>query len=679
MKSNKELFIIIIILLIASLLRFYNLMHDSPYFFNPDERNMANAVSGFRLPAKLTGIPICLISQISPILENDPGSNSRRNDPGSSAQKSPINCNLNPHFFSYGQFPLYLAFVSDIFTREGLAVLQGPPLNNYLSTSFPSAIFWLRFWSAFFSTLTVLLVYLITELVINSRLSNFTLQNPTSHIPLLTSLMIAFTPGLIQSAHFGTTESLLTFFFMASIYLSLSYLSHLGNVKFVILTSLVIGLSLGSKLTGIFFFIPPIITLIIRIIEVLKSRSTKKISSLFVYLFICLFVFICSILVFILSSPYNLVEPENFKSAVFGYESDVATGKYEAFYTRQFVNTTPVLFQAEKIFPYALGWPVFVLGTIGFLLFNLNLISKLILFIQHQSQKSKVKSQNYNLKVKSFKLLNFELHFCIFHFAFLIYLIPNAFLFAKWTRFMTPILPFFAVFSGYFIFSLFNLLPTFEVKAQKSKIKMQNLVKSSKFSALNLALIFALCALSLLPGVAFMSIYTREDTRITGSKWIYQNIPNNSYILSETANVVDIPLGLPNYQLPISNYQVISFDFYHMDENKKLFYNLLDHLEKAEYIFIPSRRIFANYTKLPSKYPLVTKYYQLLFSGALGFEKVTEISSFPQLSIINYQLSIPDEQSEETYTVFDHPVVRIYHKTKQLSLSDYLSLFENEN
>ncbi len=112
---------------------------------------------------------------------------------------------------------------------------------------------------------------------------------------------MTFSPGLIQSAHFGTTESFLTFFFLASVYLSLRYLSDLSNLQFLILNSIVIGLALGSKLTGVFFFIPPIITIIIRIIGVLKSAGKKRPPKLFVYWMIGLLVFVGSISIFIIS------------------------------------------------------------------------------------------------------------------------------------------------------------------------------------------------------------------------------------------------------------------------------------------------------------------------------------------------------------------------------------------
>jgi hypothetical protein len=236
---------------------------------------------------------------------------------------------------------------------------------------------------------------------------------------------------------------------------------------------------------------------------------------------------------------------------------------------------------------------------------------------------------------------------------------------------MTPVFPFFAIFAGLGVQQIYQVLKNFIIKYQKS-----NNIFSFSFFILH----FAFLILVILPGIAFMSIYTHEDSRVTASRWIYENVPSNSYILSETANVVDIPLQIPNYTLPSRDYNltVISFDFYHLDEEPRLFLQLLNHLEKADYILIPSRRIFANHPRQANKYPLVTKYYQLLFSGRLGFEKVTEISSFPGFTLYPLRLTLPDEEAEETFTVFDHPVVRIYRKTKSLNIEEYKKLFKNQ-
>ncbi len=668
MKILKKIKLFLIaIIIISCFLRFYNLMRDYPYFFDPDERNMAGAIMQFRLPKNLSSISTCLKSQFFPYQLD--------------AKRYPLDanlCSLNPHFFAYGQFPLYLAYLSNQVTKPVFNIYSAQIMDDReaFATNFPAAIFWLRFWSAFSSVASVYLVYLITRKLTGLKFG------------LLAALASSFSPGLIQAAHFGTTESLLSYFFLSSIYLSMKLLENplkksfrkylILNTKYLILLSLTIGLAFGSKFTGLFFFVPPGLAIMMQLFIFFKKKRKNWLIGLLpacrqagVYLIIGLLLLAGSLFFTAVSSPYNLVEKESFKSAVFGYESDVATGRYEAFYTRQFVNTVPIVFQAQKVFPYTLGWPVFILGSLGFLItvvifiidlgkkfqfsiFNFQSKFKLKIFKFNKNFKTQISNYTKNTKRNEFLLL------FIITVSFLIYFIPNAFLFAKWTRFMTPIFAFFYIFAGYLLYKFYQFL------SSRPLIKF---------------LIFAFCFLSFLPGVAFMSIYASEDSRLTASRWIYRNIPGNSYVLSETANVVDIPLGLLNDDpdRPLSekwnNVPVISFDFYHMDENPAIFDQLFTHLEKADYIFIPSRRLFANHPKILTKYPRLAKYYRLLFSGNLGFEKVAEFSSFPSLTLNALRWTLPDEQAEETYTVFDHPVIRIYKKVKPMTAEEYRLLF----
>jgi len=634
-------FIIIAILLLSAFLRFYNLMHDEPYFFDPDERNMASAITQFRLPAKLSEIPSCIQTEFF------------KDSVQKSAGSQLPSCNLNPHFFAYGQFPLYLAFVSDQVSKTLPLPSQhiADVKTQLLTTNYPSAIFWLRFWSAVASVLTIYLVFLISKKLFSTKIAE------------ISALTAGFLPGLIQSAHFGTTESLLTFFFLCSTYLSLQFLSLrfkppfkkylIRNTKYLILFSLSIGLALGSKFTGLFFLFPPFVTIILMSKLVFIKKRKNWPFFLLGYWVIGLLIVTGSLICFVLSSPYNLVEPKDFRSAVFGYEADVAMGKYEAFYTRQFVQTTPVVFQSEKVFPYVLGWPVFILGVIGFIAMMVKLIKQPLSGVVGRIK-------NYELRIKTSKNTKFNIpdpKFLILISSFLVFFFPNAFLFAKWTRFMTPILPFFVLFAGYVI------------------SKIQKRVLNVKYS-----LFFVICnLLFLIPGIAFMSVYARDDSRMQASKTIFNLIPSGSYVLSETANVIDIPFGIENPRLPPLGYTLttISFDFYHVDDNPVLFTDLINHLTRADYILIPSRRIFANYARIPNRYPLTNRYYQLLFNGRLGFEKISEVSSFPSLCVgSDACLSFPDETSEETFTVFDHPVIRIYKKTKPFTSDEYRQLFE---
>jgi len=103
--------------------------------------------------------------------------------------------------------------------------------------------------------------------------------------------------------------------------------------------------------------------------------------------------------------------------------------------------------------------------------------------------------------------------------------------------------------------------------------------------------LFIFVAISIIPGIRFVSMYLKPDIRIEASKWIIKNIPAKSVVLSETANVVDIPVG----NLKVKNYELISSNLYEIDNDKKLYNEFLINLNKADYIIVPSRRIFANH------------------------------------------------------------------------------------
>jgi hypothetical protein len=358
---------------------------------------------------------------------------------------------------------------------------------------------------------------------------------------------------------------------------------------FLIVTSVVSGLAVATKVSSLIFMLIPALV----IVSVGRENMVRASAYLVLY-------GLLAAIIGVIFSPHNLISFNEFQAAL-RYESEVALGQTAVFYTRQFRATIPILFQFMKIFPYALGLPLLLLFLLG--LFALPM------------------SLNYNL----------------LRAAFLLYFIPNAFLYAKWTRFMMPVIPLMLIIATLFILFLLN------------KIK-----STSRYLEVSVAAFLVL--LVVVPGVAYLSIYQRPDVRLSVSSWINRNVPPGSFILSETANVVDIPVD------SLHKYQHVSFNFYDLDQEAQLQDQLESHLSDADYIFVPSRRIFANHQS--ENYPLLNAYYAKLFSGQLGFEEVAKFSSYPSLSLLGKTLlEFPDEQAEETWTVFDHPVVRIYRKS----------------
>lgn len=558
-KSNKKKNIFVWILIISMLIytRFINLDWGLPYPMHPDERNMAVAVATLncKLPAITYDFPKTLMGEWKPMttwLKI-------------SGEFNVKEC-FNPHFFAYGQFPLYLGYIF-AFIIKFLQGSLGIPIN------LQEAIISLRFISAFASMATALVVFNIVNLINKNK-------NIFSY--LITALIIIFSPYAVQFSHFGTTESLLMFFYSLIIYLSLLFLEKKASPLFYVFNcSLILGLSLATKVSSMIFMTVPLMPLFFK-----KNHGFPFFYYLLTKFFDLLVLSLMTFLFFFLFSPHNFINWKDFLSALI-YESNVATGKIVVFYTRQFIDTVPFWFQLTKIFPYALGVGVTVVGLISFL--------------------------GLNLKDKKINLLRLF---------FLIYFIPTSLIFAKWIRFMAPIFPILTVFS---ILLVQNLISRLNIKLRH-------------------VLIMILILILVFPGIKFINIYLQPDVRFQATEWINKNIPKNSYVLSETANVVDIPLSNDN------NLTVVSFNFYDLDQNPIFQEELEKHLQKADYIFIPSRRIFAN---LKEQYPKLERYYQDLFSGKMGFEKAAEFSS-----------GLNDEQAEETWTVFDHPVIRVYKRIR---------------
>jgi len=151
MFPHRNIVLLISILLVGSVLRFFNLDWGAPFFFHPDERNIAQSISQLSFPTQ-----------------------------------------LHPDFFAYGSLPIYVTFFFALF-----------PWGFSSAVEFDSAIMTLRIISAVFSAGTLLLTYHIGK-----KLGG-------ESVGLLGAWLTACSVGMIQYAHFGTFEMWLTFWGMA--------------------------------------------------------------------------------------------------------------------------------------------------------------------------------------------------------------------------------------------------------------------------------------------------------------------------------------------------------------------------------------------------------------------------------------------------------------------------------
>lgn len=532
MKDKRSLVLIILIVFFGAFLRFYKIDWGGGYFFHPDEYHIVNSVNQLSFPIQ-----------------------------------------MNPNFFSYGSFTVYLIY----FTKLLLLKLG-------FSINYAQFFFIGRFFSALFSTLTLVVILFLSKGLFEKN-----------YIFLAVTILVALTPGAIQQAHFATPESSLTFWFLLTLLLLL-YWSNKKEKGGLYLSAITLGIATAVKIVALIFL--PTFGFILLVSDKLSLknffRSAKTFSALLVI----------TAVIFILFSPYSLLDWEHFKYSL-SYEGSVAEGSQIVFYTRQFINTTPVLFQLEKILPYALGPALLLFGLIG-------------------------------LFVLVSKVLKKSLPHSIIFFTFLLFFLSNAFLFARWTRFVAPTFPFFAIFTGFLIEKLENI--------------------NKKRLAISVTLITV--TTTTIWSIMFFSIYLKSDIRVSASDWVQGNIKPQSFILTEARNMLEVPLT--------GNYRKITFDFYDLDQNPQMLEQLVQSVSNADYFIIQGRRIYKNYQRLPDQYPLVNNFYSSLFDGKLGFTKLIEFTSYPQISLANFTIEIPDEDAEETWTVFDHPRIMIFKKEYKL-------------
>lgn len=113
-------------------------------------------------------------------------------------------------------------------------------------------------------------------------------------------------------------------------------------------------------------------------------------------------------------------------------------------------------------------------------------------------------------------------------------------------------------------------------------------------------------------------------------------------------------------------------ELYRDDEESKLT-EMLNVLNATDYIMIGTNRRYDSQSRFPLRWPLTNHYYQALFSGQLGFDLVETFQESFELGPLQvsdqYLPTYTDTpqwlnefESEEAFTVYDHPVVFVFQK-----------------
>lgn len=193
-------------------------------------------------------------------------------------------------------------------------------------------------------------------------------------------------------------------------------------------------------------------------------------------------------------------------------------------------------------------------------------------------------------------------------------------------------------------------------------------------------------------GLALFRIYLRPHTRIAASRWIYDNVLDGSVVANEHWDW-GLPLRIDGKDAfsaggPGPDLTQVTLELYNEDTPEKR-EQLIDWLNKADYLFLASNRLYGSISRMPERYPLTTEYYRALFAEELGFELVAEFTSYPEIGPFIFPdqenpyplarpatatqrdgVRVPLPPAEESFSVYDHPDCLVFRKRADYSPAD---------
>ncbi len=508
---------------------------------------------------------------------------------------------LNPHFFAYGSFPLYLlASVGNLLSHIS------PALATYASLTLTG-----RFLNVLFDVGTILLTaWLALLLVPGGRLR-------ARAVSLLAAACVAFTPFEMQQTHFYTVDIQVLFFVTLTILACVQLVRTEKPVRWSIVAGVGIGLAMATKFSAAPLVVPLVVALALRWYH---RRSFWDSAIALVYAG-CI-----ALITFVVAMPYALLDFQEFWPQV-TYQGDLARGLIDLPYVRQFAGTTPYLYEIQNMIAWGMGWALGIIALIG------------LLWI-------------------CWRLWRHEMSIWLVLLSWVVvYGGINGSFFTKYMRYMLPIYPFLVLMGACMLIWLTTLRP-FEGVTDRWPALWARVVRYGSYTLIGLVL-----AGTLFQCLALANIYSQPNTRIQLSDWIYKNLKPGTVLTYEVwddAMPLAVPGGNPAIY-PQATYQDTSgqvqsgLPLYDDDTTTKA-QEIATILMQAGAITMPTDRLDKSIPRLPERYPLTINYYNLLFSGQLGFHLAAQFDDRPSF----LGITLDDSNSDESFTVFDHPNARVY-------------------
>lgn len=533
---------------------------------------------------------------------------------------------LDPHYFAYGSLPYYLlAFAVGLITFLGQHVPLLSPWSQL--DTYGGMTMLARGLSAALDLLSLALVFFIARRIYGYWTA------------VLAMALSACTVLDIQLSHFYQVDTVLLPLVLLTLLAAIVIVQTNARSAYL-WGGVALGAALASKTTALLLIVPLGAAALLSVWADVYSPETGSVRErlLAQYSSVArrlnrnlqwlLLSYIMAAVTFALCEPYAILDRQQLVKNIAEQTRLLVTNDppFGAPYTIQYAHTLPYLYQLKNLLFWSMGIPLAAAAFAG-VLFAL------------------VRNVGIRVRAEESVLLLWILPYFLFVGRF----------FAKFDRYMLPITPLMTILGAAFLVWLI-------------------LRARGRWRALAWLGLAVVTVASFLYSLAYMNIYDHSNTRVAASRWIYAHVPPGATIATEGAWDDALPLTVGAHSAAI--YHQVGLDpnnpglnLYNPDDANKIA-NFTSVLTHARYIIMSSERMIGSIPRLPDRYPFTTRYYDLLLGGKLNFRLVRTFEAHPQLGPIVVQ----DYGADESFHVYDHPIVRIFKRVSTISPSRVAAL-----
>jgi hypothetical protein len=524
-----------------------------------------------------------------------------------------------------------------------------------------------------------------------------------AQVGLLAATFLAITVLHIQSAHFFIVDPYLTFFVVATLYCLIRSVEPTNQpvtnnrsplTGWWLLAGVATGLAVGSKFAAVMLVLPLLLAAwVVAGAKWLRWLTVGGSTSLATFALtnpFALLDFGCEVVTPGMQWGPLAIPQINWGNCYLqniAMQSRMVRGQSVLPFTYQYEGTLPYLYYAEMLLRWGMG-PL--LGLLALAGLSWALWWGIRPFLPWLQPFMTIRPSAWRLALSRLWQRVQEPIPHLPHYLLLSWIVPYLLTTGnfqvKFMRYLLPVTPFLL---------LYGAAMVWEGKRKREEGRSSWLRWGMTSVVLSFAGLYAL---------AFVNLYGQPHPWAAASRWVYEQVPPGTLILSEqwddalpSTMVID---GRLRFR---SEYENMELSWLagsgRLDNQEKLVQNLTL-LAEADYLTVMSNRVYGVAPRLPERYPLSGQYHQLLFAGQLGYEPVAVFGRFPHLGPVHL---VPDHfgwpglmpppavtefldqhpglylgRADESFTVYDQPLTIIFRKVEPLTVEEMLSLFEIE-